>query len=146
MPILAALPVAALRWRSALGALGGAGDIAGKITAPRVKVTLTHETNRWAFLRRAIREAGQQAVLELAEELAEDWRSRVHVISGEYRDSIRVVKQGNTVTVEAGVPYAHHEEFGTVHRAGPPAFVPAVERARQRLGGSLQKTLRDRLR
>ena len=142
---LAAKAIYGSRAQALLGVLRGQLQGA-ELKAPELKVTLTHQTNRFPQLSRAIREAGQEAVVELAEELAEDWRSRVHVVTGAYRDSIHRERQGNTISVVADVPYAIYEEFGTVHRPGHPAFVPAVEAARHKLQGSVQKAIRDRLR
>lgn len=53
-------------------------------------------------------------------------RRRVHVITGELRDSIQVVDDGGIATMAALAPYAGYEEFGTVHRPPHPYMRPAV--------------------
>ncbi len=162
MPIIFALPAGVARLiaggaqlalrgiqatTTALRAMGGLREALSGLERAKVelKVKVT-ERNRWSQLKSAIREAGQEAAREVAENLAADWKARVHVISGELRDSIRVERRSDgSLLVTAGVPYAHIEEFGSVYRPGHPAFVPAVEAARHTLEKTFQRVLRDRL-
>jgi HK97 gp10 family phage protein len=54
-------------------------------------------------------------------------KARVHVISGELRDSIEAIHTGPyTWTVLAGAPYAGFENYGTRFRPGHPFWEPAI--------------------
>jgi hypothetical protein len=54
--------------------------------------------------------------------VADRWRQRVEVDTGEYRDSIRVTADGDASTAEHSV----FNEYGTAHMAPQPALVPAI--------------------
>jgi HK97 gp10 family phage protein len=58
--------------------------------------------------------------------IASDARSRVHVDSGDLRDSIHVDDE-YIVAGDGDVFYGHYEEFGTVHSPAHPFMVPAAE-------------------
>lgn len=85
---------------------------------------------------------------KIAEEIAEDMRSRVPVESGGLRESIRVEKTDDgTVIVRAGgtpettrttangvISEAVLVEHGTIHTPARPFFWPAIEAGRERFG------------
>lgn len=54
------------------------------------------------------------AKLELAEEAADYWRSIAPEDTGEYKDSIEVVQDGNEVSVVAQDPKSNIIEYGSV--------------------------------
>ena len=133
---------------SALRAMGAVREALHGLERTRLALRVkVQERNRWGELKAAIRAAAQEAVLDVAQDLADDWKARVHVISGAYRDSIHLERQADgSILVTAGVPYAHIEEFGSVYRPGHPAFVPAVEQARRTLEKTMQQAFQRRLR
>lgn len=70
---------------------------------------------------------GRQVSQSTAEAVAESARNRVHVITGETRDSIAVVLVNQyTAMVVAEGPGALAEEYGTRFRPAHPFLAPAV--------------------
>jgi HK97 gp10 family phage protein len=68
-----------------------------------------------------------------AERLNEEYKRRVHVITGKTRESAHVERRGDAnyaVVVGEGAIY---EEFGTIYRPPHPTMVPAVEAERPRV-------------
>ena len=59
---------------------------------------------------------------EWSEKVAKEWRDRVAVDTGEYRDSIQVTAEG----AASDVAHSVFNEYGTVHMAPQPALVPAI--------------------
>jgi len=59
---------------------------------------------------------------EWSRKVADRWRQRVEVDTGEYRDSIRVTPDGAASDAEHSV----FNEYGTAHMAPQPALVPAI--------------------
>lgn len=88
---------------------------------------------------------------QTAKDIAKDAQSRVHVVSGDLRDSIapRKVNEDEWV-VETGVPYAAREEFGFVgtdslgrhyHQAAHPYLTPAAEAHRSAFTANMVKVV-----
>lgn len=78
-----------------------------------------------------------------AERVRDGWKRRAHVVTGRYRDSIHVEKQGDkTYLVTSGVPYDIYEEYGTRRRPAHPAFEPAKEEERVAFPENTAKKLR----
>lgn len=68
-----------------------------------------------------------------AERLNEDYKRRVHVITGATRESAHVERRGEAnyaVVVGEGAIF---EEFGTIYRPPHPTMVPAAEAEKPRL-------------
>lgn len=66
----------------------------------------------------------------LADDIAEDAKTRAPVDTGRLRDAIHVEKQGDDYAVLAGdddVFYGHLVEFGTTHSGARPFMLPAAE-------------------
>lgn len=59
---------------------------------------------------------------EWSHKVADEWRNRVEVDTGAYRDSIRVTSDGASSNVEHSI----YNEYGTAHMAPQPALVPAI--------------------
>ena len=82
-----------------------------------------------------LQEAADRYAGELAEDIADDMRRMVPVLSGLLRGTIRV-EHGSPVTriwvgdTAAGVDYHLYQEFGTSRMAAQPFIRPAVYRRR----------------
>jgi HK97 gp10 family phage protein len=73
--------------------------------------------------------------------IASEARARVHVASGELRDSIHV--DGDYIVAgDSDTFYGHFEEFGTVHSPAHPFMVPAAEARREEVVGLAAAALR----
>lgn len=106
-----------------------------------IRMTSSYTNNFGVYLGK-LKDATDTAPQEAAETLAEDWRSHVPVLTGAYRDSIKVEPQGRGVRVSAGVSYAVFSEFGTSRQPAKPAYRPAVERARRAYPELVRRKLR----
>lgn len=60
---------------------------------------------------------------EWSRKLADEWRKRVDVDTGEYRESIHVTPDGAASDVDHSV----YNEYGTAHMAPQPALRPAID-------------------
>ena len=94
-----------------------------------------------------------EAVLGLAEELAEDARARVieqrdpaRALPSALADGIVVESTAAGAVVRTAVPYAPYVEFGTRRMAARPFLTPAAEYMRGVMGGSLADAIRRLLR
>lgn len=88
--------------------------------------------NNFAAIGQAIRRSLDEESEAAADLLVSEWQSRVHVVTGKYKRSIKKQKRGDkTYLVEAGVEYAKFEEYGTRYRPPHPAFEPAKEVVRR---------------
>lgn len=95
-----------------------------------IRMTSSYTSHFGAYIGK-IKDQEHTAPREAADDLAEDWRSHVPVLTGAYRDSIHVEPSGQGVRVQAGVPYAVYVEYGTYKMAARPAFRAAVARTKQ---------------
>lgn len=75
---------------------------------------------------RGVKNGADEALREVSEDVADDWRAGVPVDTGAYRDSIEVTEDG----VEATAGHAPFVEFGTSTTPAVPAAAAAAERAR----------------
>lgn len=92
-----------------------------------VKVT----SNTIAKIIDRVRNRPGEITRQRAERIAERARSRVHVVTGELRDSIKARPDGkNGATVVAEAEHASFEEFGTRYRPPHPFLTPAAEAER----------------
>jgi HK97 gp10 family phage protein len=86
------------------------------------------------------------AVKEAAETIAVGAKERVHVDSGDLRDSIHVERTGaaeySVIAGDENVFYGHLEEFGTSHSPPHPFLVPAAEAGRSVAAGLVTAALR----
>src|SRR5688572_3187397 len=86
--------------------------------------------NRLPQLPGDIRSQGDALVERTADNVVKGAKERVHVISGETRDSIRKEGSGSEAHVIADGPGALPEEYGTSRRPAHPFMWPAVEAER----------------
>jgi hypothetical protein len=92
-----------------------------------MSITVKVESNLLAKIAQALNTRKARIVNETRENIAADARKRVHVLTGELRDSIVATPQG----VAAGTDHALAEEYGMPpNRAPHPYLTPAVEAAR----------------
>lgn len=89
------------------------------------------------------------ALLGLAEEVAEDARTRVldqrdpaRPLPSALADSIQAVKDGMQAVVYTDAPYAIYVELGTRRQPARPFLGPAAERLRGRMGERITASLR----
>lgn len=105
-------------------------------------------------LRRAVRDDAPDAALAGAEALADEWRQRVPVDEGHYRDSIAAERDDEGAVVLVGdVPglpadeqprlYAPGLEFGGQGRPAQPSLRPAVDAAGPKVAAAMADSIRD---
>lgn len=76
-------------------------------------VGLTEAIAGYQRLAQGMTRAAQMALMEVAEDIAEDARNNAPVKTGRLRDSIESVPVGSGARVIAATPYAGFVEFGT---------------------------------
>jgi HK97 gp10 family phage protein len=87
------------------------------------------------------------AYLPMAQYVAKQARDYVHVITGDLKRSIKAKKTGdNTAQVEATMPYAIYEEYGTRYRPAHPFIRPAMADAAIHLPGMSAKEVNKEIR
>lgn len=69
----------------------------------------------------------QVILVEVAEFIEMRAKQLVPVVTGNLRDSIRVIVQGWQILAAAGADYASMVEFGTTVVAARPYLIPAIE-------------------
>lgn len=87
-------------------------------------------------LQRAVRKELGRLVDDVAHEVEADWKGRVPVDTGAYRDSIHIEAPAElvrivTTDVPGGDPYDIYNEYGTVDTTAQPSARPAAELHRQ---------------
>lgn len=97
-----------------------------------------------------VRDAGEAAVTEEAEEVRDEMVRNVPVDQGDLRDSIRADVDTRTFTAEIGPRgrdqyYGYFQEFGTKNMRAKPFAGPAGEVARRSFPGRLKRHLRKAL-
>lgn len=98
---------------------------------------------RLAALERTLLSGTDQVVERAAERIAANAQRRIHVITGHMRASTQPVKIApRHWKVEVGADYGVFEEYGTRHRPGHPAFVPAVAEERARFFNDVRQAFR----
>lgn len=100
-------------------------------------------------MQKRIETAVDQVVQEVAHAVADDWKGRVPVDEGHYRDSIHVQKgkQPGYAMVRTALPdddpYDIYYEYGTESQSPRPVARPAAERHRQSLPTRAARKLKD---
>lgn len=71
---------------------------------------------------------GPRIIREFGLRLERDWKLRVHVVTGEFRDSIRFEMINNDEGVlYSDAPQSVYEEFGVKGRAAHPSLTPLIQ-------------------
>lgn len=79
-------------------------------------------------LRQLIDPTDKEVLLEIAGEIVDEARQRVHVVTGYLRSTINIHGSGDDhVDVGALAPYAGFEEYGSSRQEAHPYLQPAVE-------------------
>lgn len=82
----------------------------------------------------------EAAVDETMDRIEADWKSRVRVDTGEYRDSIHGEKDSPlSGAVVSDVEHAIYNELGTYKMSAQPGATPAAEAARQPFLDAMRK-------
>lgn len=96
--------------------------------APLGAVRLEVISNRLPAIIQAMSPAVSKAVGQTCFALVANWKSRAHVDTGAYRNSIRTDYKSGALGASVYTPldYPYWEEYGNRYRPGHPAFRPAV--------------------
>lgn len=93
-------------------------------------------------------DAVAEALADSAQAMEQDAKERVHVVTGQLRDSIRstaTVRGGRvTAILSASAPYALYEEIGTAFRPGHPYLRPALDAESDRIRGRIRSAAKRR--
>jgi hypothetical protein len=93
-------------------------------------ISIKVEHNYFARLAQRLNPRKEEIVKESREHIAEGARRRVHILTGELRDTIRATDSG----VEAGTDHALVEEYGMPpNRPAHPYMTPAAEEERPKM-------------
>lgn len=110
---------------------------------PSVRVTVTQ--NRIPGLSKRLQSLAGRNSEMTARGIAASYQARVHVITGQLRDSIDAIKTGPYTWVAGSFgldpDYSGFEEFGTIYRPAHPAFVPAVVEWQPKFLGGIDRLL-----
>jgi hypothetical protein len=108
-------------------------------------------TRRDTRVLQAIVQASEARALALVQRIGEAWlaetQARAPVKTGRLRDSyhFEITEQTPTRitgTLATDVPYAPHQEYGTVHQAGTPHIGPAADAVRPAFEAGLADLLK----